>query len=152
MAKDKGKEAQVPREEIHELCLVGSYEAATVQALLQGSPAPPSVECARLMALAILSGRIGRYQTSNHFKDQMAERGFDVFDVEYAIRNGETTEDGEYSEEHRDFKYCFRCNIDGTDFDAVFSFSALHDLDKCPLMILITGVWKTKTGKRKKTF
>ncbi len=82
----------------------------------------------------------------------MAEREFDIFDMEYAVRNGQPTENGEYSEKHRDFKYTFRANIDGTDFDAAFSISSEHDFVTSPLMVLITGCWKTKSGKRRKTY
>lgn len=82
----------------------------------------------------------------------MAERIFDVFEVEYVIRNGRPVGSGEYSEEHKDFKYTFRGNIDGTDFDAVFALSTEHDFVSSPLLKLITGCWKTKTGKRSRGY
>jgi hypothetical protein len=34
----------------------------------------------------------------------------------------------------------------------VFSLSAEHDFIAAPLLTLITGCWKTKSGKRKKTY
>ena len=145
MAKDEHKEVE------HECIYVGEGDAATVQPL-EKRPVPPSAELVRMVALSILSGTRGRYRRSSHFAKQMAERGFDIFDMEYVIRNGNCVEPGEYSEEHKDHKYTFRGNIDGTDFDAVFSLSAEHDFIESPLMILITGCWKTKSGKRKKTF
>jgi hypothetical protein len=119
---------------------------------LEQAPAPPPTEFARTVALGVIGGKRGRYQASNHFAKQMADRGFDIFDVEYAIQNGKPTGEGEYSAEHKDHKYCFRCDIDGVAFDAVFSLSAEHDFITSPLLILITGVWKTKTGKRRKTY
>ena len=78
----------------------------------------------------------------------MTERNFDVFDIEYAIRNGRCIECGEYSDEHKSHKYMFRCDIDGVEFDAVFALSAERDLIESPLMVLITGCWKTKSGRR----
>ena len=119
---------------------------------VESKPTPPSTEFVRQVALGILNGDRGRYRTSNHFSEQMAARGFDVFDFEYVIRNGAPVGPGEYSEEYDDHKYTFRGTIDGTSFDAVFSLSAKHDYIKSPLMILITGCWKTKSGKRTKTF
>jgi hypothetical protein len=139
------------KEVLHECVFVGSHDATALQPLEQ-RPAPPPPEYARTLALGILCGARGRYQSSKHFRDQMAERGFDIFDMEYAIRNGQPVGIGEYSEKHKDHKYTFRGNIDGTDFDAVFSFSSEHDFSTSPLMILITGCWKTKSGKRRKTY
>jgi len=72
--------------------------------------------------------------------------------MEYAVRNGRCIESGEYSDEHKDHKYVFRCDIDGIEFDAVFALSAEHDLIKSPLMILITGCWKTKTSRRRNRY
>jgi hypothetical protein len=95
-----------------------------------------------------LGGHRGSYRPSDHFREQMEERNFDVFDIEYAIRNGLCIEPGEYSDEYKSHKYVFRCDIDGVGFDAVFALSVERDLIKSPLMILITGCWKTKTGKR----
>jgi len=112
----------------------------------------PVHEFARSVALKILGGNRGRYRTSAHFLEQMADRNFDVFDREYAIRHGESPGCGEYSDEHKDHKYVFRCDIDGVPFEAVFSLSAEHDFIKSPLMILITGYWKTKSGRRKNRY
>jgi hypothetical protein len=142
---DKGKEV------LHECVFVGTHDATAMQPLEQ-KPVPPSADFARNLALSILCGIRGRYRSSRHFAEQMTVRGFDIFDMEYAIRNGQPVGFGEYCDEHKDFKYLFRGNIDGTDFDAVFSFSAEHDFVTCPLMILITGCWKTKSGKRRKTY
>lgn len=145
MAKGKDKDV------LHECVFVGSHDTAALSPLEQ-TPVAPKTDYARDLALQILGGTRGRYRSSRHFADQMAERGFDIFDMQYAIRNGEPTESGQYSEEHKDFKYTFRGTIDGVDFDAVFSLSAQHDFVSSPLMILITGCWKTKTGKRRKSY
>jgi hypothetical protein len=120
--------------------------------LIDKKPVPPAPELARAVALSILDGARGSYRASNHFSGQMADRGFDVFEFEYVIRNGSPVGKGEYSEEHKDHKYTFRGIIDGTEFDAVFSLSAEHDFIKSPLMILITGCWKTSSGRRIRTF
>ena len=145
MAKDNHKEV------VHECIFVGSTDTTAMQPLEQ-KPVPPSSDFARTVALSVLSGTRGNYRPSNHFSKQMAAREFDIFDMEYAIRNGKPVGEGAYSGEHKDFEYTFRGNIDGTDFDAAFSLSAQHDFIKSPLMILITGCWKTKSGKRKKTY
>ena len=147
MAKRKEDHKEVE----HEYVYTGPSSAPAMQPLEQ-KPVSPSPEFARSVALSVLGGTRGCYEPSCHFSDQMAERGFDVFEMEYVIRNGSPTEPGEYSEEHKDHKYTFRGNIDGTDFDAVFSISAEHDFIKSPLMRLITGCWKTQTGKRRKRF
>jgi uncharacterized protein DUF4258 len=115
-------------------------------------PVPPSPEFARSVALSILGGVTGCYRPTNHFAKQMTERDFDVFDIEYVIRNGSPVGEGVYSEEHKDHKYAFRGLIDGTEFDAVFSLCAQHDFIKAPLMKLITGCWKTKTGRRARRY
>ena len=95
---------------------------------------------------------MGRYHPSKHFRDQMADRDFDVFDMEYAIRNGSCIEGGLYCEELRNFKYTFRGNIEGTGFDAVFALSADQDFIQSPLMVLITGCFKTASGRRSKSY
>ncbi len=82
----------------------------------------------------------------------MKLRGFDVFDMEYVIRNGTCIEGGLFYAEFRNHKYRFRGNIDGTNFDSVFALSADHDLIQSPLVILITGCFKTKSGRRRKTY
>ena len=112
---------------------------------------PPSPEFARKVALAVLGGRTGRYRTSGHFRTRMRERAFDVFDIEYVIRHGKCSSDGFFSEQHKNHKYTFRGDIDGISFDAVFGLSSEHDLIACPVLILITGCFKTKSGKRSKT-
>jgi hypothetical protein len=82
----------------------------------------------------------------------MKERDFDIFEMEYVIRNGRCTEAGIFCVDHRNHKYTFRGNIDGTDFDAAFALSADHDLIQAPLVVLITGCFKTPSGRRRKTY
>ena len=115
-------------------------------------PVPPSAEFARMASLSILGGNRGRYRPSAHFREQMEDRNFDVFDIEYAVRNGKCLGKGEYSDKHKDFKYVFRCDIDGVEFDAVIALSAEHDLFTSPLLILVTGCWKTKSGRRRRRY
>jgi len=119
--------------------------------LAEKKPIPPTPGFARMVALSVLNGGRGSYRPSNHFSKQMADRIFDVFEFEYVIRNGSPIGEGEYSEEHKDHKYTFRGIIDGTEFDAVFSLSAEHEFIKSPLMTLITGCWKTSSGRRIRT-
>jgi len=135
----------------HECRYVGPHESNPPESIdLQ--PASPSPVFARSIALEILGGRIGRYRSSKHFQDQMADRDFDVFDMEYAIRNGKCIKGGEFCKDLRNHKYTFRANIEGNGFDAVFALSADHDFVQSPLMTLITGCFKTSTGKRGKTY
>jgi len=88
----------------------------------------------------------------SHFQNRANERFFSVFQVTYVIRNGDCIGEGEYCQEYRDHKYKFRGEIDGIEFDAVFGLSADHHFILSPLVILITGCWKTKTGKRSRTY
>ena len=140
MARD-GKEIN------HECVYVGQHEVTPLEPV-ELIPIAPSAELARMVALSVLDDERGSYRPSIHFSLQMSERNFDVFDVQYAIRNGKCIDAGEYSQEQRSHKYMFRCEIDGVEFDAVFALSAEHDLVNSPLMVLITGCWKTKTGRR----
>jgi hypothetical protein len=105
-----------------------------------------------MIALEVLGGRRGRYHSTIHIREQMAERDFDVFDMEYVIRNGKCIEGGEFCEEERNHKYKFRGDIDGTGFDAVFALAADSDFIQSPFVVLITGCFKTATGKRGKTY
>jgi hypothetical protein len=139
------------KSETHECVYVGP-EHEPARRAVDKAPTPPSVEFAKAVSLRILGGALGRYRPSVHFQEQTRERNFDVFDMEYAIRNGKCTESGEYSHEHKDFKYVFRCDIDGVTFDAVIALSAEHDLLSSPLLILITGCWKNRTGRRRRRF
>ena len=144
MAKD-GREIK------HECVYVGSHEDTALQPM-ETQPVPPSDAFAQAVALQILGGARGKYRSIGHFSKRASERSFDVFDVGYVIRNGKCIKAGEYCDEHKNYKYTFRGNIDGVDFDATFALSAEHDLVETPLLILITGCWKTKTGLRTRTF
>ena len=115
-------------------------------------PASPSPEKARLITLGVLSGRVGRFHSTSHFRQRMEEREFDILDVEYVIRNGTCVEGGIFCIDYRNHKYTFRGNIDGTDFETAFALSADHDLILSPLVVLITGCFKTRSGRRRKTY
>jgi hypothetical protein len=140
------------KSEPHECVYVGPEQEPAMRSVEQ-APTPPPVEFARMVSLSILGGNRGRFRPSVHYRDQMKDRGFDVFDIEYAIRNGECLlPGGEYSVTHKDFKYVFRCDIDGVPFDAVIALSAEHDLLTSPLLILITGCWKNRSGRRRRRY
>lgn len=151
MDPKNGEELQTETSEVnHECVFVGKHES--VMKPVGSRPQPPKWELARSVALTILGGERGSYRPSAHFQRKVGQRNFDVFDCEYAIRNGVCIETGEYCDEHKNYKYMFRADIDGVSFDAVFALSAEHDLIKAPLMILITGCWKTKSGRRAKRY
>lgn len=135
----------------HECQYIGSH-AEEARKGKELNPASPSPAFARTVALEVLGGQRGRFHSTVHVREQMAERDFDVFDIEYVIRNGRCIEGGEFSEEARNRKYTFRGSIDGTDFDAVFALSVDHDFIESPLVVLITGCFKTASGKRSKTY
>jgi hypothetical protein len=126
---------------------VGKHEQSESRNI-ESKPVAPKAEFAQTVALSVLGSRIGRYHPTDHFNKRRVEREFDVFDMEYAIRNGTCVGAGEFCEKYRNFKYRFRTNIEGTDFDAVFALCADHDFIRSPLLILITGCFKTESGKR----
>ena len=119
---------------------------------IEAKPIAPTTEFARSLALKVLGGHIGRYRSTPHFKRRVKERDFDVFDIEYAIRNGDCVGTGIFCEEYRNFKYTFRGTLEGTGFDAVFALSADDDFMRSPLLILITGCFKTVSGKRARSY
>jgi hypothetical protein len=139
------------RSEPHECVYVGPEQEPAMRPVEQ-IPTPPSIEFAKMVSLSILGGNRGCYRPSVHLQGQMRDRDFDIFDIEYAIKNGKCMEDGEYSHVHKDFKYVFRCDIDGVPFDAVIAISSEYDLLSSPLLILITGCWKNKTGRRRRRY
>lgn len=139
------------KSELQKCVYVGPEHEPALQPV-EKTPDPPSIEFAKTVALAILGSGRGRYRPSAHFQEQSLDRDFQIFDMEYAIKNGKCLGKGEYSHEHKDFKYVFRCDIDGVPFDAVFALSAEHDLLVSPLLILITGCWKNRTGRRRRRF
>jgi len=135
----------------HQCRYVGTHEPKVGQSL-DANPISPSTEFAKAVALSILSGRVGRYLPSQHFRGRMAERDFDVFDCEYVIRNGKNIGAGEFCKEYRNHKYKFRGDLDGIEFDAVFALSADHDFIATPLLILVTGCFKTTSGCRGRAY
>lgn len=130
---------------------VGSHRQEKTTSL-EIKPTAPKPDFARTVALGVLGERIGRYHSTPHFTQRVKEREFDVFDIEYAIRNGVCLGEGFFCEKYRNFKYTFRANIEGIDFDAVFALSADDDFIRSPLLILITGCFKTDSGKRIRSY
>lgn len=84
----------------HECVYVGEHDGTSLQPA-DKRPAPPSTALARTVTLGILSGDRGCYRSSDHFALRMQNRNFDVFDIEYAVRNGICNEGGEYNDFHR---------------------------------------------------
>lgn len=119
---------------------------------VEKTPTPPTSDFAKQVALGVLESSRGRLRTVPHCKQRMRERNFDVFDVNYVIRNGRCIEEGAYCEQYNDFKYKFNGDIDGLGLDVAFALCAEHDLLVCPILILITGCWKNKTGRRSQSF
>lgn len=135
----------------HECKYLGDHQRA-VQGPSDNRSLSPSAAFARTVVLEVLDGKTGRIHATQHFQSRSSERDFDIFDLEYVIRNGRCIAGGTFCPEFRNHKYRFRGDIDGTDFDAVFALSADHDFIRAPLVVLVTGCFRTKTGKRKKTF
>jgi hypothetical protein len=139
------------KEMLHECWYRGEHDLGIPKSTDQ-NPIPPSPAVAQSIALAVLCGRLGRVHSTKHFQQRMAVRNFDIFDMEYVIRNGRCIEGGAFCAEYRDHEYTYRGNIDGTDFDATFAISADHDMIQSPLLILVSGCFKTRSGRRGKTF
>ena len=134
----------------HECTYIGPHERP--EEYSDDKPPSPSPGAAREIALGVLNGKTGRYHSSVHFRKRMEERNFDVFEMEYVIRNGQCVKGGTFCESFRNHQYTFRGYIDSTGFDAVFALSADHDLIKSPLLILISGCFKTRSGRRGRTY
>lgn len=115
---------------------------------VEQEPGAPSIGLAKTVVLSVLRGSRGAYQISDHFQKRSRERDFDVLDFEYAVRNGACISEGKYYAEFKNYKYVFRCLVDGVEFDAVVGISAEHEILESPQLVLITGVWKTKSGLR----
>lgn len=112
--------------------------------------APPSIGLAKEIVVAVLGGYRGRYHPSDHWRRRRVLRNFDVFDMLYVTQNGRCTEPPTYSLKHDNYKFSFCGDVDGIEFEAVFAISAKHHRIKSPLLILVTGCWKNKTGIRKR--
>ena len=109
--------------------------------------APLSSEGARRVALEAWTNQ-GRVRPTEHFRKRATERGFTTLDVEQVIRHGKPKSGPDLCAEFDNYKYCFRGRIDGVTLEVTFALDATQDYESNPLAILITGVWKTATGKR----
>jgi hypothetical protein len=138
--------AQDEKDPKHECVYRGQHKESSLEPI-DSAPAAIATELARSVALSVLDGERGSMRSLPHFTQRMALRDFDVFDFQYAICNGDCVE-SEYCSDYRSHRFLFRCLIDGVMFDAVFALSARHDLIGAPLLYLITGCWKTESGKR----
>jgi len=109
--------------------------------------APLTPEMAR--SIALNGWRTGRLRITEHCRRRMKERGFDVLDIEHVIKRGRP--DGpavKCGAPHENFKYCFTCSVDGARLQVAFALDPTQDYQTAPLVILITGVWKTATGTK----
>jgi hypothetical protein len=80
----------------------------------------------------------------------MCERGFDILDLEFVIKHGRSDGPAEKcGVPHKNYKYCFSAVVDGERLQAAFAVDPAQDYQHAPLIILITGVWKTKTGTKR---
>lgn len=112
---------------------------------------PLSPEGARVVALS--AWRLpGRLRLTSHFNMRVVQRKFDIFDVEYVIRNGTPIGKAIFCKGagRNNYKYRFRGNVDGLGLRIVFAIDATQDYFSAPLVILITAAWNTKTGARKR--
>ena len=135
----------------HECWYRGPHEQNDARCI-ETKPIAPRPEFAQAVALSVLDHQNGRYHSTGHFNRRTRERDFDVFDMAYAIRNGKCVGEGKFCEDFRNFKYTFRASVEGTDFDACFALSIDHDFIRSPLLVLITGCFKTKSGKRVRSY
>lgn len=116
----------------------------------QANPqAPLSPETARLVALESW-GKGGRIRSTDHFRTRSSERNFSTLDVQEVIRHGRPECKAEFCREFNNYKYRFQGMVDGLELRVAFALDATQDYSASPLVILITGVWRNKTGARKK--
>lgn len=111
------------------------------------SQTPLTPEAARTVALkAWCKG--GRLRPTEHFRHRSIERKFTIIEVEFVVRNGRPTDRPEFCERFNTYKYRFEAIVDGLPLRVAFALDATQDYDATPLVILITAVWKTKSGLR----
>lgn len=110
---------------------------------------PLSCESARVVALS--AWRLpGRIHITEHFTMRTRGRNFSILDAEEVLRRGKPIDDPMFCPEpHNNYKYKFRAGVDGTLLEIAFAIDATQDYLKAPLVILITGVWKTRSGIRR---
>lgn len=109
--------------------------------------APLSAETARVVALNAWYSK-GRIRLTGHFRKRTGERKFTIFDVEHVIRYGKPSCPVEFCTKFANYRYRFEAEIDGLTLKIAFALDATQEYHISPLVILITGVWKNRTGKR----
>jgi hypothetical protein len=111
--------------------------------------APLTPETARSIALSAWHAP-GRLRISDHCKKRMRERGFDILDFEVVVKHGRPVGPAiKCGAPHHNYKYCFSTLVDGERLEASFAVDPSQDYQQAPLVVLITGVWKTKTGTKR---
>src|ERR1700730_9205071 len=90
----------------HQCVYVGPHENNALEPL-ETDPVSPSPQVAKAVSLSVLGGNRGKYRNTDHCAKRMRERDFDVFDMEYVIRNGVCIELGRYVSEYKNFRYKF---------------------------------------------
>lgn len=109
--------------------------------------APLSPEAARRVALSAWE-RGGRIRPTHHFRSRASQRGFTIIETEQVIRYGRCVAGVEACPEFRNYKYLFEAEIDGVRLRISFALDGTQDYQESPVLILISGVWKTKSGTR----
>ena len=133
-------------ESINEFHYTGSVD----QEATTKPQAPLSAETARVVALSAWRGP-GRLHRVPHFLKRARERNFTILDFEYAVKHGKVVSGPTFcGEPHNNYKYCFRSNVDGINLEVSFALDATQDYTAGPLVVLITAVWKTRSGCRNK--
>ena len=81
-------------------------------------------------------------QITDHFRQQAAQRRFDLLDAENAIRTGELRRDPEFCPTNRNWKYRIIADVEDRRFEIVVALDPAEDYGKSPLIILVTGYWR----------
>jgi len=125
------------------------YTGPTDQEARTKPQAPLTAETARVVALS--AWRTGRLQRTPHFLMRLKARGFSILDVESVIRYGRVVAGPTpCGPPHNNHKYYFRDDVDGVGLKVSFALDAEQDYATCPLVVLITAVWCTASGRRDK--
>lgn len=85
----------------------------------------------------------GRKQISEHFKRRSTERGFDAVDAHNVIRNGRLRRQPEYCPDFKNWKYRVIAEVEEKQLEIVVALDPGEEYEKSPLIVLVTGYWRT---------
>ncbi|MGO9083720.1 MAG: DUF4258 domain-containing protein [Terriglobales bacterium] len=84
----------------------------------------------------------GRMHITDHFRQQAAQRRFDLMDAENVIRTGELRGEPEFCPVNTNWKYHIIADVEDKRLEIVTALDPAEDYGTSPLIILITGYWR----------